>query len=105
MSDIDVTAIRAAIVQINKALGAEPDPVDPDPVEQAEPVLDAPAPVPPAEPVDDEPAAERAKVPVSVDLHKTAADWGLAPELLKSWNPDATFEPGELVFITPPEVS
>ena len=104
MSDIDVTAIRAAIVQINKALGAEPDPV-----EQAEPALDAPAPVPPAEPaaepVNDEPAAERAKVPVSVDLHKTAADWGLAPELLKSWNPDATFEPGELVFITPPAAS
>jgi hypothetical protein len=104
MSDIDVSAIRAAIDQINKALGAEPDMV-----EQAEPELDAPAPVPPAEPaaepVNDEPAAERAKVPVSVDLHKTAADWGLAPELLKSWNPDATFEPGELVFITPPEVS
>ena len=104
MTDIDVTAIRAAIDQINKALGAEPDMV-----EQVEPVLDAPAPVPPAEPVvepvNDEPAAERAKVPVSVDLHKTATDWGLSPELLKSWNSDATFEPGELVFITPPTAS
>jgi hypothetical protein len=42
---------------------------------------------------------------VEKTLHDTAQDWGLHPELLKAWNPGATFEPGSVVFIDPPEAS
>jgi LysM repeat protein len=51
------------------------------------------------------PAETRHSVKVDGTLHKTASDWGLSPELLKAWNPDASFKPGESVFIDPPKVS
>jgi hypothetical protein len=51
------------------------------------------------------PAETRASIKVEESLHKTASDWGLSPELLKAWNPDAKFKPGDKVFIHPPKVS
>ena len=51
------------------------------------------------------PAETRASVKVEQSLHKTASDWGLSPELLKAWNPEAAFEPGETIYIHPPKVS
>jgi hypothetical protein len=38
------------------------------------------------------------------NMHKIASDWGLSPELLKAWNPDAEFAVGDKVFIHPPKV-
>jgi len=57
-------------------------------------VVDAPQPVSP----------QRRTVSVNTDLHRTATDWGLSPELLKAWNPGSFFAHGEPVFIDPPEV-
>ena len=51
------------------------------------------------------PAETRARVKVEQSLHKTASDWGLSPELLKAWNPEAAFESGETIYIHPPKVS
>ena len=62
---------------------------------KAGPGVDAPHPAPSA----------RHRVVIDKSLHNTAQDWGLHPELVKVWNPGASFEPGSSVFIEPPEVS
>ena len=53
------------------------------------------------------PSASKARhsVVITKSLHDTAQNWGLHPELLKAWNPGATFEIGSSVFIDPPKAS
>jgi LysM repeat protein len=52
------------------------------------------------------PAETRATVVIKKgeSLHTVASDWGLSPELVKAWNPDAEFAVGDKVFIHPPKV-
>lgn len=49
--------------------------------------------------------SNRHSVVIDKSMHDTAQDFGIHPELMKAWNPGATFEIGSSVFIDPPEVS